>query len=290
MTIQWFPGHMAKARNQVQEKLKLVDIVLEIVDARIPESSRNPMMDEIIADKPRLLVLNKADLADKKQTAAWLDYYQKHDLPAIAIDAQHKSRLPQIEKTVRQILATKITRQQAKGLKIVKLRAMCIGIPNVGKSTVLNRLVQKNIAKTGNKPGVTKNQQWLKVSDSFEVLDTPGILWPKFEDPDTGMKLALLGSIKDSIFHADDVALFGLDLLRQRYQAQLQQTYHLQAADFERDNAGLLLTLTKKNGFKDDYDQFSEKMINDLRKGRFGGVTLDVIPTPTSETEVPTDD
>ena len=278
MAIQWFPGHMAKARNQVQEKLKLVDIVLEIVDARIPISSQNPMLAEIIEHKPKIMILNKADLADPKQTEAWQTYFKAQGIASIAIDAQHKSRLPQINTVVRQVLKDKIQRQYDKGLKLAKVRAMCIGIPNVGKSTILNRLVQRNIAKTGDRPGVTKNQQWLKVNPEFEVLDTPGILWPKFEDQEVGVKLALLGSIKDSIYADDDVALFALDYLKQRYTQRLLEHYHIKAEVLTQTNPELMLFLTQKIGLKEDYDQFSQRLIMAVRKGRFGRVTLDEVP------------
>ncbi|WP_057002258.1 ribosome biogenesis GTPase YlqF [Agrilactobacillus composti] len=278
MAIQWFPGHMAKARNQVQEKLKLVDIVLEIVDARLPASSQNPMLAEIIEQKPKVVILNKADLADPKATAAWQAYFQQQGAASLALDAQHKSRLPQIDKIVRQVLKDKIARQYAKGLQQAKVRAICIGIPNVGKSTILNRLVQKNIAKTGDRPGVTKNQQWLKVNAEFEVLDTPGILWPKFEDQTVGTKLALLGSIKDSLYAQDDVALFGLNYLRQYYDQRLLDAYHLTSKDLTLSDPDLMMYLTKKTGLKEDYDQFSTRFILDVRKGRFGRLTFDQIP------------
>ncbi|MFD1672271.1 ribosome biogenesis GTPase YlqF [Agrilactobacillus yilanensis] len=280
-TIQWFPGHMAKARNQVQEKLKLVDIVLEIVDARIPISSQNPMLAEIIEHKPKIMILNKADLADPKQTEVWQAYFKQQGYASIAIDAQHKSQLPQINKVVRTVLKDKIQKQYDKGLKLAKVRAICIGIPNVGKSTILNRLVHKNIAKTGDRPGVTKNQQWLKVNEEFEVLDTPGILWPKFEDQTVGTKLALLGSIKDSIYADDDVALFALDYLKTHYAPRLLAAYKLNEADLDQDNPDLMLFLTKKLGFKEDYDQFAQRLILDIRKGRFGRLTFEDVVLAT---------
>lgn len=285
-SIQWFPGHMAKARNQVQEKLKLVDVVLEIVDARVPVSSQNPMLAEIIEQKPKIVILNKADLADPEQNKAWQHYFQQQGIESLALDAQHKAQLPQINKMVRQVLKAKVEKQYAKGLKIAKLRAICIGIPNVGKSTILNRLMHKNIAKTGDRPGVTKNQQWLKVNPEFEVLDTPGILWPKFEDQEVGVKLALLGSIKDSLYAPDDVALFALDYLKQYYPERLIKTLPMTEADFALSNPDLMLLLTKKMGFKEDYDQFSARMIQDIRKGRYGRLTFDPVPDSVDTQEV----
>ena len=172
MAIQWFPGHMAKARKQVQEKIKQVDLILEVVDARTPESSRNPMLDELVGDKPRIIILNKQDLADPVLTNEWVRYYQTQGFAAIAIDAQHAKRLQQIPQAAAKLMAEKIARKKARGIRNPMIKAMCIGIPNVGKSTVLNRLVRKNIAVTGNKPGVTKNQQWLRAT-TFNYLIRP---------------------------------------------------------------------------------------------------------------------
>ena len=184
-TIQWFPGHMAKALRQVKENLKLVDIVLELVDARLPESSRNPQLKELLANKPSILVLTKMDLADPKQTTGWLKYYEEMGQPAVAVNSTQGS-LKVIEKKIKEVLADKLAAKEAKGIMNQRIRVMCIGIPNVGKSTLLNHLVKKNVAQVGNKPGVTKSQQWLKAGSSLQLLDTPGILWPKFEDPLVG--------------------------------------------------------------------------------------------------------
>ena len=204
--IQWFPGHMAKAKREAKEKLNLVDIVIELVDARIPESSRNPLIDEIVGNKPRIMVLNKADLADPAKTQAWINYYQSQGIQALAIDAQHGKGLKQLEKQCQALMSDYFAKQAAKGVKPRAIRLMILGIPNVGKSTLINRFVGKNQAITGNKPGVTKAQRWLKVGRNFELLDTPGILWPKFDDPLVGKKLALTGAIKDQLVHMDDLA------------------------------------------------------------------------------------
>lgn len=276
-TIQWYPGHMAKAKKQVQEKLHLVDIVLEIVDARLPLASRNPILDQIIQQKPRLMILNKADLADPALNAAWINYFKQHGLPAISIDSQHNHNVQQIEKQAQVILADKIARQQARGIKNKPIRAICIGIPNVGKSTILNRLVKRNVAITGNHPGVTKKQQWLKAGKSLELLDTPGILWPKFEDPLVGKKLALTGAIKDSLYHADDVALYALAFFKQYFPERLQKRYRLTEADFELTDPDLLLKITADLGLKDDYERASEGLILDCRKGKLGRYTLDQV-------------
>ena len=193
---------MAKARRQVTEKLNLIDIIFELVDARIPLSSRNPMIDEIIQHKPRLVLLNKADMADKSITREWIEYFHGKGVKALAINSQEGTGMKEIVSASKGLLKEKFDRMKAKGVvKHRAIRAMIVGIPNVGKSTLINRLAKKNIARTGNTPGVTKAQQWIKVGKELELLDTPGILWPKFEDPEVGLKLALTGAIKDAILN-----------------------------------------------------------------------------------------
>ena len=204
--IQWFPGHMAKALRQVKENLKLVDVVLELVDARLPESSRNPQLKDLLQDKPSIIVLTKMDLADPKETRKWIEYYEKMGQPAVAINSVQGS-LKVIDKKIKEVLAEKLANKKARGILSQRIKVMCIGIPNVGKSTLLNHLVKKNVAQVGNRPGVTKSQQWLKAGKDLQLLDTPGILWPKFEDPIVGKKLALTGAIKDTLYAKDDVAL-----------------------------------------------------------------------------------
>ncbi|WP_179395473.1 ribosome biogenesis GTPase YlqF [Lacticaseibacillus absianus] len=274
--IQWFPGHMAKARNQVQEKLKLVDLVLEVVDARVPEASRNPMMNEIVGQKPRIMVLNKKDLADPVKTALWLDHYRSLGYEALAIDAQHAKRLAQIPQLAQKLMAAKLAKQKARGIRNPSLRAMCIGIPNVGKSTVLNRLIKKNIAVTGNRPGVTKNQQWLKADDTLQLLDTPGILWPKFDDETIGMKLALTGAIADSVFQEDTVGLYGLRFFQAEAPAKLRFLYHLNADEVALPAHELMVVLAGKMGFGDNYNRAAERLIFDARQGKLGPFTLEV--------------
>lgn len=278
MTIQWYPGHMAKAQKQIKERLKAVDLILEIVDARVPESSINPMIAELGQNKPTLLIMNKADMADAKRTQQWIETFKKRGITAIALDAQHKSKLPQIEKVAQEILADKLAKKRAKGILNPVIRAMCVGVPNVGKSTILNRLVQKNIAVTGNRPGVTKNQQWLKAGQSLELLDTPGVLWPKFEDPAVGNKLALTGAISDAIYHPDDVVVYALDYFKDFYPQQLVKEYHVTPAELEMPAPDLIMALTKRLGFKEDYDRFCMKFITDARKGKLGRFTLDIVP------------
>ena len=282
MTIQWYPGHMAKAQKQIKERLKAVDLILEIVDARVPESSINPMIQEVGQNKPILLIMNKADMADPRRTQQWIETFKKRGITAIALDAQHKAKLPMIEKVAQEILAEKLAKKRAKGIRNPVIRAMCVGVPNVGKSTILNRLVQKNIAVTGNRPGVTKNQQWLKAGQTLELLDTPGVLWPKFEDPTIGSKLALTGAISDAIYHPDDVVIFALEHFKEYYPSQLQKVYKVTDAELEEPAAELIMILTKRLGFKEDYDRFCVKFINDARQGKLGRFTLDVVPVEAS--------
>ena len=227
MTIQWFPGHMAKARREVTEKLKLVDIVFELIDARLPLSSRNPMIDEVIHQKPRLLILNKMDLADETETARWIRYFEAQGMRAVAINSFEGRGLQTVIKAAKEILEPKLERMRSRGIRPGAMRAMIVGIPNVGKSTLINRLAKKNIAKTGNTPGVTKAQQWIKYEKELELLDTPGILWPKFEDKEVGFKLALTGAIKDTIVNMEDLAVYGLRFLEANYPARLTDRYGL---------------------------------------------------------------
>ncbi|WP_086347625.1 ribosome biogenesis GTPase YlqF [Candidatus Enterococcus clewellii] len=275
MTIQWFPGHMAKARREVSEKIKFVDIVFELIDARLPLSSRNPMMDQIVQQKPRLVLLNKGDLADPDQSKKWQEYFQKKGFHTLIINSQQSQGTNKIINEAKKALKEKIERDKRRGIKPRAIRAMCIGIPNVGKSTLMNRLVGKKIAQTGNKPGVTKGQQWLKSGKDLELLDTPGILWPKFEDPEIGKKLALTGAIKDQLLHFDDLAIYGLEFFARFYPERLMTRYQLSEEDIFLPSAELLILISKKRGFKDDYDRASEMIVQEIRSGKLGTYTLD---------------
>ncbi|MFJ8261556.1 ribosome biogenesis GTPase YlqF [Rummeliibacillus sp. NPDC094406] len=280
MTIQWFPGHMAKARRQVTENLKFVDIIFELIDARLPMSSRNPMLDEVIHQKTRLLILNKADMADEAQTKKWIAFFEQQGHKAIAINSLDGKGLKQVTKAAQELLADKWERMKAKGLKTRAIRAMIVGIPNVGKSTLINRLAKKNVAKTGNMPGVTRSQQWIKVGKELELLDTPGILWPKFEDQEVGYKLALTGAIKDTITNMDDLAIFGLKFLSMHYPGRMEERYQVSNLSEEIvetfDHIGKLRRVYISGG-EVDYDQVAELIVRDIRGQQLGKLTFDFV-------------
>ncbi|QAV26457.1 ribosome biogenesis GTPase YlqF [Neobacillus thermocopriae] len=279
MTIQWFPGHMAKAKREVTEKLKLIDIVFELVDARIPISSRNPLIDEIVANKPRIILLNKADMADPDVTKQWIDFFAAQQIDAIAIDSQSGTGVKQMVAVAKEKLRPKFEKMIAKGIKRPRaMRALIVGIPNVGKSTLINRLAGKHIAKTGDTPGVTKAQQWIKVGKELELLDTPGILWPKFEDEEVGYKLATTGAIKDTILNLQDVAVYALRFLSTHYPNRLKERYAL--ADIPEDIVQLFDDIGKKRGCLAaggvvDYDKVAELVLRDIRTEKLGRLSFD---------------
>ena len=277
-TIQWFPGHMAKALRQIREQMPLVDIVFELVDARVPYSSQNPEIALAAGDKPRLLIMTKTDLADSKRLGEWLTYFKEHNQPVLALDSRQQNVSKIVTAKSKEILHDKLAEEAAKGLKKRPIRAMCVGVPNVGKSTLLNHLVKKNVAVTGNRPGVTTGQQWLRSSAELELLDTPGVLWHKFASQKQGTMLALSGAIKDSLYAKDDVALFALDYLRRQQPEELKKRYRLTDADLDESvsNPDLLLRITEKMGFRDDYDRASERLTFELRKGKLGPITMEV--------------
>ncbi|RST75470.1 ribosome biogenesis GTPase YlqF [Siminovitchia acidinfaciens] len=279
MTIQWFPGHMAKARREVTEKLKLVDIVFELVDARLPVSSANPMLQEIIQQKPRLILLNKSDMADSEMTGQWIRRFSNEGNKALAINSQAGRGLNEIVRAAEDLLKEKRDRRKAKGLKPRAIRAMIIGIPNVGKSTLINRLAKKNIAKTGNTPGVTRGQQWIKVGKDLELLDTPGILWPKFEDQEIGYKLALTGAIKDSLLNMQDIAVFALRFLEAHYPEKLKKRFQLEELPEDMvdlfDHIGRLRGCLT-SGAEVDYEKTAETVVMDVRTQKLGNITFDM--------------
>lgn len=271
---------MAKARRQVTEKLSLVDVVFELVDARLPLSSRNPILDDLIGQKPRILILNKSDLADDQITQKWISYFAGKGIPAVPIVAQEGSGMKKVLNEAKKIVQPLFDRRAEKGMKPRAIRAMSIGIPNVGKSTLINRFVKKNIAKTGNKPGVTKAQQWLKLGKELELLDTPGILWPKFEDPEVGKKLALTGAIKDTLLDLDDIALYGLEVMKRHYPHQLGRRYKLTEDELKLESPELLMLISERRGFREDYSRAAEMVVFEIRNGKLGRFSLDAVPMP----------
>ena len=272
-TIQWFPGHMSKARRQVQENLKFVDFVTVLVDARLPLSSQNPMLTKIVGDKPKLMILNKVDLADPVATKEWQDYFESQGIKTLAINSKEQSTVKKVTDAAKSLMADKIARQKERGIQIETLRTMIIGIPNAGKSTLMNRLAGKKIAVVGNKPGVTKRQQWLKTNKDLEILDTPGILWPKFEDEEVALKLALTGAIKDQLLPMDEVTIFGLNYFKEHYPAVLQERF--KQMDLEQEAPEIIMEMTQKLGFREDYDRFYQLFVKDVRDGKLGRYTLD---------------
>ncbi|WP_062048676.1 ribosome biogenesis GTPase YlqF [Bacillus sp. JCM 19034] len=278
MTIQWFPGHMAKARREVTEKLSLIDVVIEIVDARVPLASRNPMIDELVSHKPRLILLNKADLADPVVTEEWVQYFKEANMKVLVINSQNGKGTEKIADACRELASALLEKLKSKGMKPRAIRAMILGIPNVGKSTLINRLASKRTAKVGDRPGVTKQQQWIKVGKSLELLDTPGILWPKFEDQQTGYLLASTGAIKDELLDFQDIALYVLKNMKVHYPNRLKERYKLE--EIPDDPVELFEEIGKKRGCLMsggyvDYDKAAEIILRELRNGTLGRVTLE---------------
>lgn len=279
MTIQWFPGHMAKAKREVAEKLKQIDVVFELVDARIPYSSRNPLVDEMAGGKPRILLLNKSDMADPVVTEAWQRFYRDEDIESLSVNSQTGQGVERIAPVARDLLDEKREKMRAKGIRPQAIRALILGIPNVGKSTLINRLAGRRITKIGDKPGITKQQQWINVKGKLQLLDTPGILWPKFEDEATGLRLAATGAIKDELLVLQDIALFVLRFLKQRYPKRLTDRYELEK--IPEDDTVLFDIIGKRRGClirggDVDHDQVSEVVLRDLRGGKLGNLSLEM--------------
>lgn len=278
-TIQWFPGHMSKARRQVQENLKHVDFVTILVDARLPLSSQNPMLTKIVGDKPKLLILNKADLADSNRTKEWRSYFEGQGIKTLVINSKEQSTVKLVTDAAKSLMADKFQRLRERGIQKETLRTMIIGIPNAGKSTLMNRLAGKKIAVVGNKPGVTKGQQWLKSNKDLEILDTPGILWPKFEDELVGLKLALTGAIKDQLLPMDEVTIFGLNYFKTYYPERLEERF--KGVDLEEEAPEIIMEMTRKLGFREDYDRFYNLFVKEVRDGKLGRYTLDIVGVDT---------
>lgn len=277
MTIQWFPGHMAKAKREVAEKLKLVDFVIELVDARAPLSSQNPMLHGILQEKPKMIVLMKKDLADPVITDQWIEHFKQQDILSVAIEANQKQDVQKVIQKAKELGKAKMEKQKAKGIRPRASRAMILGIPNVGKSTLINRLANKKMAKTGDKPGVTTKQQWIKVKKEFELLDTPGILWPKFEEEEVGYRLASIGTIKDQILPKEDVAAYVLNYLHAYYPDLLEERFGLSRVDDMMENFEVI---GRKRGCLEsggnvNFDKVSDIILQDLRSGKLGLISFE---------------
>ena len=279
MTVQWFPGHMAKTRRLIKESLSLVDAVCEIVDARIHESSRNPELDEIVGSKPRIVLLNKCDLADPNATARKIKELSERGIKALPVDCRSGRGLEKFQPAVREILKDKIKANEEKGMGGKALRVMVVGIPNTGKSSFINRMAGKYRAKVADKPGVTRGNQWFSIGSGIELLDTPGVLWPKFEDPEVGFKLAFIGSVKDEILDSQEIAVRLLLVLQRNYPDRLADRYKI--TDFEElEPYELLELIGAKRGMlikggETDTERAAVMLLDEYRSGKLGKLTLD---------------
>lgn len=280
MNVQWYPGHMTKAKRQMQEDLKLIDLIIELVDARIPLSSRNPDIDELGKNKARLILLNKSDLADERYNEQWSAYFQKKGFYVVKVNAKSGAGLKSIQGVIQEACKAKIERDRRRGIKNRPIRAMVVGIPNVGKSTFINSYAGKACAKTGNKPGVTKGKQWIRLNKTLELLDTPGILWPKFEDQEVGKRLAFIGSIKDEILNLEELSLELLDYIRTNYPGLLNTRYGIEE---EGTPVSLLEAVADKRkclirGQEIDYAKAAGIVMEEFRNGKIGRITLEFPP------------
>lgn len=281
MNINWYPGHMKKTMDNIRASLKLVDIVGEIIDSRIPISSKNPVIDDVLKDKPRIMILNKSDMADENETKKWLSYYRKKGYGAVVVDALHSKGLDKIYSVAKEMLADKFKKLEEKNLSSKTIRMMIVGIPNVGKSTFINSISKRKSAKIGDRPGVTKQVQWIKTKNDLELLDTPGVLWPKFEDERIGLHLAFTGAIKDEIMDIENLAFRFIDELNKRDVNILKKRYNLSEDSYEDTlylmdeigrNRGAIL---KKNEI--DYFKVANLVFNDFRKVKLGRITLETV-------------
>lgn len=277
MHFQWYPGHMTKAKRMMQEDIKLIDLVIELVDARIPMSSRNPDIDELGKNKARLILLNKSDLAEDKQNDAWAAYFKEKGYSVVKVNSKKGGGIKSIQGVIQEACKEKIERDRKRGILNRPVRAMVVGIPNVGKSTFINALAGKACAKTGNKPGVTKGKQWIRLNKNVELLDTPGILWPKFEDQTVGLRLAFIGSIKDEILNTEELAAEMIQFMKKYYRGVLAEKYAIIESD---DPYQCLADIAKSRhcllrGNELDMSKAAILLVDDFRSGRLGRITLE---------------
>lgn len=278
MNIQWYPGHMTKAKRAMKEDIKLIDLIIELVDARVPLASRNPDIDELGKGKARLILLNKSDLASEKQNEAWTSWFKKKGFFVVKVNARSGAGLKQINGVVQEACKEKIERDRRRGILNRPVRAMVVGIPNVGKSTFINSFAGKACAKTGNKPGVTKGNQWIRLNKTLELLDTPGILWPRFEDQQVGLHLALIGSINDQILNKDELACELISLLEKDYPQVVKDRFGIE--NVEEDRVKVLEEIARSRaclmkGGELDLARASALLLDDFRAGKLGRISLE---------------
>ena len=287
MNIQWYPGHMTKTRRQMAEDIKFVDLVAELVDARIPISSRNPDIDELVGGKPRLLILNRADQADPASNARWAAWFRERGIPVLETDAKTGKGVQQFSGAIKEALKDKLAAWKEKGQVGRPVRAMVVGVPNVGKSTFINQVAKRKSAKAGNRPGVTRGKQWVSVDSGLDLLDTPGILWPKFEDEATGLHLAFTGAVKDEVMDSETLACHLMETLAERYPAALTERYRMAVEPPTGEEVGLeygyglLEQAARKRGFlisggETDTERMARILLDEFRSGKLGNFTLEL--------------
>lgn len=278
MNINWFPGHMKKTEGLIKDNLKLVDIVIELVDARIPLASKNPLIDEIVKSKPRLIVFNKSDMADDKVTSDWISYYKNNGIKVVKVNSLDGKGFNEVYDGINEVLKEKIEKYKSQNLNFV-IKMMVVGIPNVGKSSFINKIIKRAGAKTGDKPGITKGKQWVRIKEGYELLDTPGILWHKFDDEETAKKLAFAGSIKDEILDVESLAFYLLDFLKNNYPENLMKRYNVEICD-DTDTYLLMEEIGRKRGFvikggEIDLTRCANTILDEFRGLRLGKISLE---------------
>ena len=277
MQFQWYPGHMTKAKRAMQEDLKLIDVIIELVDARVPLSSKNPDIDQMANGKSRIILMNKYDLADDARTNQWMDYYRQKGYFVTKVNSKKGTGVRAVQDIIQKACKEKIERDRKRGILNRPIRAMIVGIPNVGKSTFINSFAKKACTKTGNKPGVTKGKQWIRLNKNVELLDTPGILWPKFEDQSVGLRLAYIGSIKDELFNIYELSILLLDYLRENYPEAVPSYYQIEEAQDSDCHLELIAARRgcMKTGGAYDMDKAAKCLVDDFRAGKLGTVSLE---------------